>query len=167
MNFQDPTFWVAVAFCVLVLSIWMFGKNVRQGVSEALDDKAASIRQSIDEAQKIYDEAYLQNQQAKLDLEDAKKQAQEILDHTKIEIDHYQKESEERLTKLYKFLEDKTSHRMERGRANLLDKVEKEVKSLALQVAQEVIERIKKDPDHGKDLVQEALEDIKKIKSAP
>lgn len=51
---EDPTFWVAVGFMIFIAAI---AKPVWRGITAALDARAERIRESLDEAAKLREEA--------------------------------------------------------------------------------------------------------------
>ena len=51
---QDPTFWVAVAFVVFVVLVF---KPIKGALIGGLDAKIAEIRQEVEEAEKLREEA--------------------------------------------------------------------------------------------------------------
>ena len=53
---SDPQFWVAIAFVVFVLAIF---NPIRKILSSSLDTKIKEIRDSIDQAEKIKNDAQL------------------------------------------------------------------------------------------------------------
>ncbi|MDG2320294.1 MAG: F0F1 ATP synthase subunit B [Rhodospirillaceae bacterium] len=52
--FTDPTFWVGLAF---VLTVALIAKPIWRGVSGSLDERADKIRDQIEEARKLREEA--------------------------------------------------------------------------------------------------------------
>lgn len=79
---NDPTFWVAVAFMIFLAAV---GKKGLSAVNQALDKRAEAIGTEIKEAEKLREEAqhllaeYVRKQR------DALSEAEEILDHAKLE----------------------------------------------------------------------------------
>ena len=51
---QDAEFWVAVAFVILVASVW---KPLKRAFADGLDARAAKIRAELEEARHLADEA--------------------------------------------------------------------------------------------------------------
>lgn len=83
MEFLHEThFWEAVAFILAVALVW---KKASSGITTALDQRAAKIRDELDEARKLREEAQatLANYQRKQ--RDALKEAEEIIAHAKTE----------------------------------------------------------------------------------
>ena len=52
--FQDPTFWVAVAFVIFVIAVF---KPIKTALIGGLDAKIKEIRQEVEEAEKLREEA--------------------------------------------------------------------------------------------------------------
>jgi F-type H+-transporting ATPase subunit b len=83
MEFLHEThFWEAVAFILAVALVW---KKASGSITSALDQRAAKIRDELDEARKLREEAQatLANYQRKQ--RDALKEAEEIVAHAKTE----------------------------------------------------------------------------------
>ncbi|MBT5499102.1 MAG: F0F1 ATP synthase subunit B, partial [Alphaproteobacteria bacterium] len=51
---HDPTFWVAIAFVLFVIAVF---KPIRGAMLGGLDTKIAEIRQEVEEAEKLCEEA--------------------------------------------------------------------------------------------------------------
>jgi F-type H+-transporting ATPase subunit b len=79
---HDTHFWEAVAFFLAVALVW---KKASGAITQALDQRAAKIREELDEARKLREEAQatLANYQRKQ--RDALKEAEEIVAHAKAE----------------------------------------------------------------------------------
>lgn len=80
--FQNAHFWEAVAFLLAVALVW---KKATSGINGALDQRAAKIRDELDEARKLREEAQatLANYQRKQ--RDALKEAEAIVTQAKAE----------------------------------------------------------------------------------
>lgn len=80
--FHDSHFWEAVAFLIAVALVW---KKASSGISSALDQRAAKIRDELDDARKLRDDAQamLANYQRKQ--RDALKEAEAIVAQAKAE----------------------------------------------------------------------------------
>ena len=80
--FVDPEFWILVAFLIVVAVI---GYKGAPAVTALLDQRSAKIRQELDEARRLRDEA----QQALAEYQrkqlDARSEAEEILAHARAE----------------------------------------------------------------------------------
>ncbi len=79
---EDPTFWVAVAFVIFVAAV---GRKVVGAMNSALDARAKAIGAEIEEAEKLREEAQRLLAEYKRKQRDALSEAEEILDHAKLE----------------------------------------------------------------------------------
>jgi len=79
---QNAHFWEAVAFFLAIALVW---KKASAAITSALDQRAAKIRDELEEARKLREEAQatLANYQRKQ--RDALKEAEEIIAHAKAE----------------------------------------------------------------------------------
>jgi hypothetical protein len=78
----DVHFWEAVAFFLAVALVW---KKASAAINAALDQRAAKIREELDQARRLREEAQqtLANYQRKQ--RDALKEAEKIIEHAKAE----------------------------------------------------------------------------------
>ena len=79
---EDPTFWVAVSFVILVALI---AKPIWKTATSALDAKIAEIQNRIEEAVRLREEAQELLAGAKRKLAEAERQAQSIIDEARDE----------------------------------------------------------------------------------
>jgi F-type H+-transporting ATPase subunit b len=79
---EDPTFWVAVAFLVFAT---LAARPVSGAITGALDARSARIRTELEEAQALREEAQKTVAEFKRKQRDALKEAEQILDHAKVE----------------------------------------------------------------------------------
>lgn len=79
---NDPELWVAVAFVIVVAGlVWKGAPMVTRG----LDDRAARIKNELDEAQKLREEAQRVLAEYQRKQRDALKEAEEIVAHSRAE----------------------------------------------------------------------------------
>ena len=93
---HDPTFWVAVAFVIFVVAVF---KPIRAAMLGGLDAKIAEIRQEVEEAEKLREEAQSllanyqrQQRQALQDAEAIVARAREEAERHRAEADEAMKE---------------------------------------------------------------------------
>ncbi len=78
---QDPTVWVALALGVLLLAFWKMG--VPGMLTKALDDRGAAIKNELDQARRLKDEAQKLLDEYKAKRNEADNEAKSILDNAK------------------------------------------------------------------------------------
>ena len=154
---QDSTFWVAASFIIfVVLSFSVLKKNV----SKSLDLKISSIKEEIEEAQKIKDQSIkMLNEIKKKEFENEKK-IFEIKKKAESECKILESDSKRKLHQTLKKKLTSFNQRMEIHKK----KVEEEIKQKIIETAIIVTEeRIKKDLSLNKDnkIIENSIKDIK------
>jgi F-type H+-transporting ATPase subunit b len=81
--FEDPEFWVALAFVIFIGILIKFG--VPKLVFSSLDDRSDRIKQALDEAQRLRSEAQAVLTQYQTKREEAEKEAQAIIVGARVE----------------------------------------------------------------------------------
>lgn len=116
--FSDPTFWVSVAF---ILVVALLAKPIMRGVSGSLDERADKIRTQIDEARKLREEAQALLADYQRKQRDALAEAESIVAQAKEEAVRMKEQAEKDL-----------EHAIERRRAQALDRIaQSEAQALA------------------------------------
>jgi F-type H+-transporting ATPase subunit b len=161
--FQDPTFWVAVSLFILVASIWRWARPQIEILLKNLDDQSKKIQENIIQAQSVYEKTLKMHKDAKAAVEDAKVQAREILEHTKIEIAHSNKDAEEKLKKLSESYDAKITSRLERGRSQAIQDLHSQVTQLVLKASHQVVDQIIKDPKNIQKIQDTSMDEINKL----
>lgn len=155
--FQDSTFWVAASFIIFVLLSF---SALKKNISKSLDLKISSIKEEIEEAQKIKDQSTkMLNEIKKKELENEKK----IFEmKRKVESESAVLESDSR-NKLDKVLKKKLTsfnQRMEIHKKKVEEDIRQKIIDTAIIVTEE---RIKKDLSLNKDdkIIENSIKDIK------
>ena len=81
--FEDPEFWVLIAFVIFLGVLVRFG--VPKMALSALDDRSARIKQALDEAQRLRSEAQAVLTQYQQKRAEAEKEAQAIIVSARVE----------------------------------------------------------------------------------
>ncbi len=137
--FSDPSFWVAVAFFGFIAVILYF--KVPAIVGKQLDDRASRIKNELDEAQKLREDAQALFADYQRRQRDALATAEEIVAKAKEDAEIIRKESE---AELHATL----SRRQELAESKIQQAEEKalaEVQNIAVDVAIAASEKLMKD----------------------
>lgn len=86
----EPEFWVAVAFVIFVALIW---KPASRAIVTALDARAARIEKELNQAASLREEAQALLAQYQRKQRDAVKQADEILEHARVEAERLSRQA--------------------------------------------------------------------------
>ncbi len=155
---SDPSFWVAVAFFGFIALLFYY--KVPTLVIKALDDRAAEIKRTLDEARALREEAqkvladYQRKQRnAQSEAEDiiamAEREAQTYVEETKRAL----KEQLERRTKL-------AEEKIARAELQAMAEVRALAASVAIEAAEKLISQ-KLAPETANALIEQTINDIK------
>jgi len=154
---QDPTFWVAVAFFGFVAILLYY--KVPAIVGKQLDGRASRIKQELDEALKLREEAQALFADYQRRQRDALATAEEIVAKAKEDAEILRKESEVELKatleRRQKMAEDKIRQAEEKALA--------EVQGIAVDVAIAASEKLMKDGIKAKEagsLIDQSIKEL-------
>lgn len=160
--FQDPSFWVLVSSIIFIAAIW---RPAGQIIGRALDNKITRIRQDLEEARALKEEAQSLLAQYQRSQRDAMHEADEIKAHAISEAEILRKEMLAKFETATQRREKQAIEKIAQAEAKAADEIKQEALALALKAAAEMMA----DQLSGKDqdrLVTEALDGIKKSKAA-
>ncbi len=154
--FTDPSFWVGLAF---VLTVALIAKPIWRGISGALDGWADKIRDQIEEARKLREDAQALLADYQRKQRDALAEAEKIVAQAKEEAERMKVEAQENLT-----------HAIERRKTQALERIAQSeaqalasVRDTAVDVAVAAAEKLIKDQVTGAKqaaLVDEAIKEL-------
>ena len=157
--FNEPEFWVAVAFVIFVAGLGYLG--VHRMIAKSLDDRAGRIKAELDEARKLKDEAaqLLADYQRKR--QEAEGEAQEIIAGAKAEAERLATEAK---AKIEEFV-DRRTKMAETKIAQAEAQATADVRSAAAEAAVAAAEKILTQETKGNlasALVAKGIEDVRK-----
>ena len=153
---QDPTFWVAVAFVVFVVLVF---KPIKGALIGGLDAKIAEIRQEVEEAEKLREEAQsmLANYQRRQ--RKAIQDAEAIVARAKEEAERHRAEADEAMKDMVRRQEEQAREKIAQAEAAAIQ----EVRSMSVELAMAAAEKLLADRlagDEGSRLIDNSIEDI-------
>ena len=156
--FKTPEFWVAVSFFIFVgLLVW---KGIPGMVTAALDTRAEKIKQQLDDAQKLREEAQSLLAEYERKRKDAEKEAESIVSQAKTEAEFYATETraklEDSMARRTKMAEDKIAQ----AQSEAVKEVRAAASELAISAATSVIADATKGAK-GNKLIDESIALIK------
>ncbi len=125
---EDPTFWVAIAFLVFVV---LAARPVSAALVGALDARSTRIRNELEEAQALREEAQKTVAEFKRKQHDAIKEAEHILDHAMVEAKRQRERAELDLEAALERREQAALDKIAQAEAQALQ----EVRDQAIEVA--------------------------------
>jgi F-type H+-transporting ATPase subunit b len=154
--FEDPTFWTALAFVVFVIAVF---KPIKRSLFAALDKRADQIRLELDEAARLREETQKTLAEIKRKQSEASKEAEALMEHTKVEAERMRKQAEGDLAAALKRREEAALEKIAQAEAQAL----KEVRDQAVDIAVAATAKLLADNiDQAKadSLVDEAIRDV-------
>lgn len=153
---EDPTFWVAVAFIAFVV---LAARPVSGALFGALDARAERIRAEIEQAQALREEAQKTLAEYKRKQRDAVKEAEEILDHAKIEAKRLREWAERDLGAALKRREQAAMEKIAQAETQALQEVRDQAIEVALAAtAQLISENLGK--ERSERLIDESIREL-------
>jgi F-type H+-transporting ATPase subunit b len=153
---QDPTFWVAVAFVLFVIFTF---KPIGKAMTGGLDKRSEAIRAEIENAQTLREDAQKLLADYKRKQRDALKEADEILEHAKVEIGRLKETSNEDLAAALKRREQGAMDKIAQAEAQALQDVRNQAVAIALAAAGNLI-RENMDDTRSNALLQDSIKEL-------
>ena len=153
---QDPTFWVAVAFVVFVVLVF---KPIKGALIGGLDAKIAEIRQEVEEAEKLREEAQSLLANYQRQQRQAIQDAEAIVARAKEEAERHRAEADEAMKDMVRRQEEQAREKIAQAETAAIQ----EVRSMSVEVAMAAAEKLLADRltgDEGSRLIDNSIEDI-------
>jgi F-type H+-transporting ATPase subunit b len=155
---MNPTFWVAVAFGILI--VLMLRAKVPAMITQALDDRALAIKSELDEARRLREEAEKLLADYQKRHADAEKEAAAIIDNARRESEALATETrrslKEGLERRAKMAEDKIA----RAEAQAVAEVRGTAVDLAVTAAERMLAE-KMSGAGGTGMIEQSIKDLK------
>lgn len=154
----DETFWVAVAFVIFVAAMW---RPMGRMIGSALDGRAAKIREEIEEATRLREEAQALFVRYQRQQSDSVKEAEEILAHVREEAERQSRLAAEALEGTIKRREQQALDRIARAEQEAIDEVRGAAVDMAVRTTRELL--VNRLDDAGQaSLIDTAVADLDK-----
>ena len=155
---STPEFWVAVSFVGFVLLIMYFKVPAQMGA--LLDDRADKIRNELDEARRLREEAQAMLAEFERKQRDAQKEAESIITLAKQEAETLAKETREKLKDSLERRGKIAEEKIARAEEQAVSEVRSVAVNVAIAAAEQIIES-KMTPAASKKLVDQSIKDLK------
>lgn len=153
---HDPTFWVAVAFVVFVVLVF---KPIKGAMVGGLDAKIAEIRQEVEEAEKLREEAQSLLANYQRQQRQAIQDAEAIVARAKEEAERHRAEADEAMKEMVRRQEEQAREKIAQAEAAAVQEVRAMSVELAMAAAEKLLaERLA--GDEGSRLIDSSIEDI-------
>ncbi len=136
--YATAEFWVAVCFVILIAVVFRLSYRV---VAAALDDRADKIKNQIDEAAKLAEEAQELLASYERKKHDAVAETNAIVEHARQEANRLAERTAEDLERSLKRREQMALDRIAQAEASAIADVRNQAINVALQAAQQVLKK--------------------------
>lgn len=150
------TFWVAIAFIVFIIAVF---KPLSKAATGALDDKIVLIRNEIEEAQRLREEAQATLASYQLKQRDAAQEVQAIMEQAKAEAAAHRKNTEATLESMLKRQEQSATEKIQQAEAAAVQEVRNRAVTVALAATANLLEE-NLAGDSGAMLIDEAIKSL-------
>ena len=156
--FSNPEFWVAVAFVIFVTVIVYLGYR---RIVDGLDGRAERIKNELEEARSLREEAQALLASYQRKQRDALKEAEGIVEHAKEEAERTSAEAEAKLQETIKRRTEMAMDKISRAEAQALQDVRNTAVDVAVEAARSLIEK-NLDETKAAALVEDSIAGIEK-----
>ena len=154
--FQDPTFWVALAFVIFVV---VAIKPMVSKIGGMLDEKSAAIAAQLKEAETLREEAQAALANYQRLQRDALKEAEDIVGHAKEEAARIREDAKAHLAEALKRREEQAAEKIARAEAQALQDVRNQAVELAMVATEKLLtEKVTAEVNAG--IVKDAVADL-------
>ena len=153
---HSSTFWVGVAFVVFVIAAFKPGKRV---LTQALDGRIAKIREEVEEAQRLREEAQTMLASYQRRQREAIQEAEQIIAHAREEAERVKAKAEADLEDSIKRREQQATAKIAQAEASAIEEIREKAVDMAIEATARLLED-KMAGDAGDKAVAAAIKDI-------
>lgn len=153
---HSTTFWAGVAFVVFVVLTYRPGKRI---LTEALDARIAKIREEIEEAQRLREEAQSTLASYQRRQREALQEAERIIEHAREEAERTRARAEVELDESIKRREQQAAAKIAQAEAAALDDIRNRAVDLAIGATAKLLEERLSGKD-GEKAVSDAIKGL-------
>jgi F-type H+-transporting ATPase subunit b len=146
-------------FVVFGISLYILIKAVFPRIRQVLDERAASIDESIDSAERTRKEADELLAEYRERLKEARAQSEEIVQRARQTADSHEHEARERAQEIIAEGAKKAEREIDAATKRALDDIRREVADLTIMATEKVVRKTLNDADQRR-LVEEALSEM-------
>lgn len=155
--YQTPEFWVAVAFFIFVGILLYYG--VPGIITKALDDRAAAIKKSIDDARQMREEAQSLLAEYQRKTAEAEAEAEKIVDQARREGEALRKEAERKASEAVERRVRLAEEKIARAEMQAIGEVRAAAVDAAIAASEKILAS-KTDGEVGQRLISEGIKSL-------
>ena len=147
---------MAIAFVVFIIAVF---KPLRGAMTGALDDKIAQIRNEVEEAQRLREEAQSTLASYQLKQRDAAQEVEAMMEQSKAEAEAHRKSAEAALEAMLKRQEQSASEKIQQAEAAAVQEIRDRAVTVALAATVSLLEE-KLSGASGDALIDDAIKTL-------
>ena len=153
---HEPEFWLAVALIILIVALW---KPASRGILGALDARSERIRQELDDARRLHEEAKALVAKYQRQLHEGEELAAEILERAETESARLETRMREDFDATVKRRTQQALDRIAQEEQRALMEVRSRAADLAVRTTRRLLTE-KLGPKDAQQLIGSAIEDV-------
>lgn len=159
--FSDPATWVLVAF-ILFVSLALILKAPSM-IAKLLDDQIKNIRNELDEARKLKEDANSLLAEYERKIKSTKDEAEKIIYQAEITAKTYEKSNNKKVEEYLIRSEKQSLDRIKQTEKAAIDKISEEIINISINTSEKIISNNMTD-ENTNELFAQSLDQIKKLR---
>lgn len=158
--FYQPASWVFIAFIIFIsIAIYLKVPNM---VTKLLDEQISKIKNDLDDARKLKEDANSLLAEYERKIEFANKEAENIINQAKNNAKSYEENSNKKVEEFISRSEKQSIEKIEQAQKTAIKKINEEIVNKSVEVAEKIISKNMNDQNNNK-LFESSINQIKKL----
>jgi F-type H+-transporting ATPase subunit b len=158
--FLQPASWVLVAFIIFISLVFFF--KIPSMLGRLLDDKIQSIKNELDQARELKEDANTLLAEYERKIEYAKDEADEIISRSELSAKSYEEISNKKSEELIARFEKQSLDRIKQAEKSAISKISEEMINKSINISEKIIKENMSDQNSDQ-LFTGSIEQIKKL----
>ena len=158
--FYQPASWVFIAFIIFVsIAIYLKVPNM---VTKILDDQINKIKNDLDDARKLKEDANSLLAEYERKIESANKESENIINQAKKNAMAYEENSNKKIEEFISRSEKQSIEKIQQAEKSAIKKISEEIVNKSVEVSEKIILKNMNDQNNSK-LFESSIDQIKKL----
>ena len=158
--FYQPASWVFIAFIIFIsIAIYLKVPNM---VTKLLDEQISKIKNDLDDARKLKEDANSLLAEYERKIEFANKEAENIINQAKNNAKSYEENSNKKVEEFISRSEKQSIEKIQQAQKSAIKKINEEIVNKSVEVAEKIISKNMNDQNNNK-LFESSINQIKKL----
>ena len=158
--FYQPASWVFIAFIIFIsIAIYLKVPNM---VTKLLDEQISKIKNDLDDARKLKEDANSLLAEYERKIDSANKEAENIINQAKNNEKLYEENSNKKVEEFISRSEKQSIEKIQQAQKSAIKKINEEIVNKSVEVAEKIISKNMNDQNNNK-LFESSINQIKKL----